>query len=164
MQMLIVAIALCAGTSTDDFGVASGKIVVTDNELPSEAAGLLRLVKPAAKKTDPYRSEGENSWTVNLVAVMKREPKASVNVVFYDKDDKAALAKHEPVRAIEVHPAAHNKVVTVPSVNITADQGFVANKTYIVRVTEIEGGKEIVLAETQLTLVKAKKDAPAQNE
>jgi hypothetical protein len=154
----VVALFLIAGApapgSPDDFITpAAGKIVVTTDDLPTEASDMARLLKPAVKKSDPYKVEGDKSWSVNLVAVLKKEAKgSSVHVVFYDRDDKAALKKFEPVRAIEVHPAAHNKLLQVPQVEFNADQGFAGGKTYIVRVTELENNHEVVLAETQMTL------------
>ncbi|HEY4222269.1 MAG TPA: hypothetical protein VGO62_13025, partial [Myxococcota bacterium] len=131
------ALAAGGGAAADEFiTAAQGKIAISTDDLPTEASDLGRLLKPAAKKTDPYRVEGDKSWSFNLVAVLKHEAKgASVHVVFYDKDDKEALKKFAPVRAIEVNPAAHNKLLTVPSIQVAEDQGFAAGKTYIVRVT-----------------------------
>ena len=51
----------------------------------------MQQVTLAARKSDAYKIEGEHNWTVNVVAVLKKEAKGSVHVVFYDKDDKDAL-------------------------------------------------------------------------
>jgi hypothetical protein len=156
--ILAAAVALASNAADDFIQAASGKIAISTDDLPTAASDLGRLLKPAAKKTDPYRVEGEKSWGFNLVAVLKKEAKApTVHVVFYDKDDKDALRKFAPVRAIEVNPAAHNRVLQVPSIEVSEDQGFATGKTYIVRVTELENGnKEVVLAETLLQLTKTK--------
>ena len=167
LNPLVLAAALAlvsSGKDTDDFiSAAAGKIAISTDDLPTAASELGRLLKPAASKKDAYRVEGEKSWGFNLVAVLKREAKArTVHVVFYDKDDKDALRKFAPVRAIEVNPAAHNKVLNVPAIEVTEDQGFAGGKTYIVRVTELDSGnKEVVLAESLLTLTKT---APAKTE
>ncbi len=163
MNILVIAAVLAAGApAADDFITrAKGKIAISTEDLPTAAADMERLLKPAVHKTSPYRVEGDNSWSVNLVAVLKKEARGAVHVVFYDKDDKAALHKHAPVRAIEVNPAAHNKLLQVPQIEFNADQGFVPGKTYIVRVTELDHNHEVVLAETLLTLTKAKHAAAA---
>jgi hypothetical protein len=134
----------------------NGKIVIAPDAFPSKIdEELEKFLKEKSKKDSLYTSTDneKNVWTINLMAFLNKDPGDSgVVVVFYDKDNKEAQKNLEPTQSIEIGSKKGQKLLKLSAISISEDSGFKIGKTYIVRVTQLKGSKEISLAEAQLKL------------
>lgn len=158
---LAIALFVCIQTSSalaqEDFTKTyKGKIIVAAEAFPKKLdEELSKFLKTTAKKDNLYTAEGDgkSAWTVNLLAFLNKDPGGdSMMLVFYDRDDKESQKKLEPIQNVELASTKGNRIVSYPSLALSPDANFTAGKTYLLKITQLKGGKEVVLAEAQLTL------------
>jgi hypothetical protein len=154
---LSLAFLLSAAAAAEDIQKTyNGKIIIAKEAFPSKMdEELSAFLKTNAKKDGRYTlaSDGLTPWTFNIMAFLSKDPGgADLNLVFYDKDDKEAQKKFEPIQSIQIGTTKGGRVIKLSEISLTTDLGFAGGKTYLVRATQLKGGKEVVLAETQLTL------------
>jgi hypothetical protein len=142
----------------------AGKIIVSAEALPKKIdEELEKVLKEKSKKDGIYilATNEKKAWSLNMMAFLNKDPGDSgVTIVFYDKDNKEAQKNLEPTQSIEINSKKGNKLVSLSSVAISEDAGFTTGKTYIVRVTQLKGNKEVSLAEAQLKLEGEPKGGP----
>ena len=142
----------------------NGKIVVAPEAFPKKLdEELEKFLKEKSKKDGVYTltNNEKNVWNLNLMAFLSKDPGDSgVTIVFYDKDNKEAQKNLEPTQSIDINSKKGNKLVSLSSVAISEDSGFSIGKTYIVRVTQLKGNKEVSLAEAQIKLEGEVKGGP----
>jgi hypothetical protein len=92
------------------------------------------------------------SWTVDLQSTLKR-PSWAGNMVFliYDADDPDALAARQFTALYQTNVKA-GKTLSA-KLSLAPDEGFRSGHTYRVRIVQLVGGKEILMAEGDVTLL-----------
>jgi hypothetical protein len=134
----------------------NGKLVIAVDPFPKKLDDeLSKFLKSNVKKDGRYTvsGDGKTSWEVNFLAFLNKDPGGEpLTLVFYDKADKESQKKFEPVQSVDLSSTKGVRVVRVSEIKLDPDSGFIAGKTYLVRATQLRGGKEVVLAEAQLTL------------
>jgi hypothetical protein len=142
----------------------NGKIIVAAEAFPKKVdEELEKFLKEKSKKDSAYSltNNEKNIWDLNMMAFLSKDPgNSGVTVVFYDKDNKEAQKNLEPTQSIEISSKKGNKLISLSSLALSEDAGFVSGKTYIVRVTQLKGSKEVSLAEAQLKLEGEPKGGP----
>jgi hypothetical protein len=91
-------------------------------------------------------------WTIDLVASLRRPAKAG-NALFliYDAADKSAIAEHQVTALFQTGVKAGNTVAA--RLTLSGEDGIEAGHSYRIRIAQLIGGKEVVLAETEVTLL-----------
>ncbi len=109
-----------------------------------------RAASLAANGTTP--AETGRGWTVDLQATLKRQSWAG-NMVFliYDADDPEALSARQFTALYQT--AVKSSRSLSARLSLTGEEGFRAGRTYRVRVVQLVGGKEVLLAEGDVTLL-----------
>jgi hypothetical protein len=134
----------------------SGKIILSVESFPKKIdEELEKFLKTNSKKDGAYSiaGDGKSSWSVNLFSVLSKDPGgASLSLVFYDRDDKESQKRLEPIQNVEISSVKGNRFVSVPNIELSPDASFATGKTYLIRLTQLKAGKEVVLSEAQLTL------------
>jgi hypothetical protein len=156
----VALLALCMAplaAAEDVTKTYNGKIVISIDPFPKKMDDAMTgFLKAAVKKDDLYSltSDGKTSWSFNLLAFLNKDPGGdAMNLVFYDKDDKDSQKKFEPIQSVELKSTKGSRLVSLTSISLSPDSGFSGGKTYLIRATQLKGGKEVVLAEAQITLV-----------
>lgn len=121
----------------------------------SKAAPVVPRFSRAASAASPEAAEtpGENQpWTIELSAVLKKPAWAgNALFLFFDLDDPDALPNRQFTALYQAPIKAAPKVAA--RVTLTPDEGFRAGHTYRVRIVQLINGKEIVLAEGDVSLL-----------
>ena len=137
----------------------AGKIIISEEAFPKTMnAEFEKFLKDKFKKDSLYTltADPKGTWTFNLMGFFGKDPGASdAAIVFYDKDNKESQKNLEPVQALDQKTTKGQKILSIPSISLGDGSGLVAGKTYIVRIAQLKGDKEISLAEAQIKLLAA---------
>jgi hypothetical protein len=121
----------------------------------TKAAPVVPRFSRAASAGSPEAAENptENQpWTLDLSAVLKKPAWAgNALFLFFDLDDPEALPNRQFTALYQAPVKAAPKVAA--KVTLTPDEGFRAGHTYRVRIVQLINGKEIVLAEGDVSLL-----------
>jgi hypothetical protein len=113
------------------------------------ATTLVRVTKVAAHGTAP--AEAEEPWEADLVASFKQKSRRGpLLLLVYDRADPDAIAQHEVTAIWDVNSESVKQLGL--HVSLDPELGFHASHTYLIRVVQISGKREIVLAEGDLKL------------
>lgn len=91
-------------------------------------------------------------WSLEIAATLKR-PVLAGNVVFlfFDADDKEALAARQFTALFQANAKAGKSLAA--RLALHPDDGFHAGRTYRLRIVQLVGGRELLLAEGDVTLL-----------
>ena len=117
-------------------------------------AGLVadaRTHVPTFARNAAARDLVEPAWALDVVFRLRRAALAG-NAVFlaYDADDVQSIAAREPV-ALWQAPVKGGRVVAA-RLTLTDDDGFRVDHTYRIRLVQLVGGHEVLLAEGDVRL------------
>jgi hypothetical protein len=95
---------------------------------------------------------GDGAWTLDVASTLKR-PSWAGNALFmlFDLDDPDALPNRQFTALYQQSLKAAKTVAA--RLTLTPDEGFRAGHTYRLRIVQLVGGKEILLAEGDVTLL-----------
>jgi hypothetical protein len=95
---------------------------------------------------------GNAPWTLELAGNLKRAAWAgNALFVFFDLEDPEAIENRQFTALYQAPIKAGPKVAA--RVSLSPEDGFRAGKTYRVRIVQLVGGKEVVLAEGDVSLL-----------
>ena len=115
-----------------------------------KAATLTRVARVAKAGSAGGASPGQ-PWDLELVAPLRaKTTPGTVLVLAFDKADPQALAHREATGLWEL-PVGATKLLGV-QLRIDADAGFRAAHGYVLRIVQLLGKREVVLAEGEVTL------------
>lgn len=124
---------------------------------PHKKAGSLQVLAPRFARAASLAGTGvapaaTGGWTLELQATLKR-PAWGGNAIFliYDAEDTEALSARQFTALYQAAIPAGPQLSA--RLHLTGDEGFRAGRTYRVRVVQLIGGKEILLAEGDVTLI-----------
>lgn len=121
--------------------------------LPTEAVAAASKRRGSVPPPRFARPSGAAAtWTVEARGRLAR-PALAGNAVFlfYDLDDKEAIAEGHVTHLLQGHLPRGNQLGV--RLSLSPEDGFRAGHSYRMRVVQLLGGKEIVLAEGELTLL-----------
>ena len=142
--MIVVLVALVGQARADDKLVRqyAGKIVISPDPIPTDAAELATFVKLNAAKDGRYELIKGSPWKFNLLGFLTKDPGApEVALVFSDLADPKLV----PIHSMQV--AVTRRIVNV-NAKVTTAAGFEVGKTYLLRLMR----NKVVLARAELTL------------
>jgi hypothetical protein len=91
-------------------------------------------------------------WTLDLAGTLKRAAwQGNALFLFFDLDDPEALESREYTALYQTAVKAGNKIAA--HLTLQPDEGFRAGHTYRLRIIQLINGKEILLGETDATLL-----------
>lgn len=103
----------------------------------------------AAGATTPTETQ---AWTLELSGTLKRPAWAgNALFLFFDMDDPEALPNRQFTALYQANIKAGNKLAA--RVTLSPDDGFRAGHTYRIRIVQLINGKEIVLQESDVSLL-----------
>ena len=97
------------------------------------------------------RAKAEQAWQAELVARFeRRSQKAPVMVAFFDRDDQESIIENTPmiVWTVTMEPGRDLGMRLL----LTPQDGFVASRSYTVRVVQVVDGRVLSLAEGDVHL------------
>ena len=125
----------------------------TENGKPASApAPRFARVSSLAAREGSAPGGNEGPWTVDFTSTLKR-PSWAGNALFmlFDLDDPEALPNRQFTALYQQSLKAQKTLAA--KLSLTPDEGFRAGHTYRLRIVQLVGGKEIVLAEGDVTLL-----------
>lgn len=145
VSAIAVPVAASAGGS---MGQLKGTIIVSDAQIPASFDSDQELVTAMKKAKRTAIKGSDGSWTLHLMAFLKKAAGASkVNLVYYD-----VTKKREQVHFTEIDVQANQSTIQLNDQAVTKELGFVAGHKYQVLITRLVGGKEDVYAKAVVTL------------
>lgn len=115
------------------------------------ASAPLASHKAAAAVVPKFARTGSGAWVVELQATLKRAALAgNALFVILDADDPEALAEHQYTAMYQTAIRAGRSLTA--RLALSPEEGFRAGRAYRIRVVQLVGGKELELAEADLTL------------
>jgi hypothetical protein len=153
LALLVFGVAIPAAAE-ELLQTYQGQIIVSPTPFPGRLDGEMRtLLKATARKDRHYHLSGEESWEMSFLAFLSKDPGGEpLSLVFYDSADPESQKKLEPVQAVDIASKKGARVLRLSDLRLSSLSGFTAGKSYLVRATQLKGGREVVLAEAQLTL------------
>jgi hypothetical protein len=144
------AICFAAG-ARDTIAVEPQAVAAAPSQkLAAPVPRYARAASLAAREASAHASDG--NWTVDFASTLKR-PSWAGNAIFmlFDLDDKEALVNRQFTALYQ----ATLKVSSTLAARLTfqPSEGFRAGHTYRLRVVQLVGGKEVLLAEGDVTLL-----------
>jgi hypothetical protein len=132
-----------AGRST--IAVESQAVASAPDGKASVAAAAPRFARAAS--ANPL-----GGWMLEIAATLKR-PVLAGNVVFlfFDTDDKEALQARQFTALFQASAKAGKSLAA--KLALHSDDGFHAGRTYRLRIVQLVGGRELLLAEGDVTLL-----------
>jgi hypothetical protein len=126
-------------------GFPGGTIVISNERVDTAAPDWEKLLK---KRQKSELNKGVDGWSLFLVAYLNRSPGAEeVNLVFYEVTGK----EREQVNHFPIATKPNAKIIA-SEVVLSTEQGFKAGGKYLVLITRLIDGKEVVYAKTNLAL------------
>src|SRR5215471_4003895 len=122
-----------------------------DGQTAFVAPNTLTRAARVASAGGGAKADKKQPWNLELVASLKQKSlTGTVMVVVYDRADPQAVANRE-VTALWDFKAVASKVLGVHAL-LEQEDGFLAGHTYLFRITQILGKREVVLAEGDIKL------------
>lgn len=106
----------------------------------------------AAGRKGSVSADSSSPWNIEMSATLRR-PALAGNALFlvYDAEDPAALAAREVTALWQTPISAGNKVAA--RLSLSPEDGFHPAHSYLIRIVQIVGGQEVVLAEGEARLL-----------
>ena len=151
----------CARPGTLCFAAGARTTIAVESQVAAAApAGRLAMVPVVARfaraaslaaRDGGTRAEG-GAWTLDVASTFKRTALAG-NAMFmlFDLDDPEALPNRQ-FTALYQHEIKARQALSV-RLTLGPDDGFRAGHTYRLRIVQLVGGREIPLAEGDVTLL-----------
>jgi hypothetical protein len=115
------------------------------------APNTLTRAARVASAAGNAKADKKQPWELELVATLRQKTvQGTVMVVIYDREDPQAVANRE-VTALWDFKTVASKQLGVHA-RLDPEDGFQAGHTYLFRVTQILGKREVVLAEGDIKL------------
>lgn len=148
---LKVGLCVTPGARTT-IAVSSAPVASAGAAVPTKAAPVVPRFSRAAAAGAADAPDENQPWTLELSAALKK-PAWTGNALFlfFDMDDPDALPNRQ-FTALYQAPIKAGKQVAARVV-LTPDEGFRAGHTYRVRIVQLINGKEIILAEGDVSLL-----------
>jgi len=126
--------------------------IAVESQAVASAPGKDLAVPAAQRFARATQPGGEGAWTVDLQATLKR-PSWNGNLVFllYDAEDPEALEARQFTALYQTSVKA-SKLLSA-RLSLSNEEGFRAGHTYRVRIVQLINGREILLAEGDVTLL-----------
>lgn len=158
--LILLAVPALLGVPRQADARVAGKVFVS--EAPLKDVSYKALVKHFARKKPSVEltRTKEKTWKGTMVAFFRKKAYAGpITIWIYDKEDKASIKAQEPTSARSVDQKGTGRHFVYDLV-LDENVGFNKNRTYLLWVGQIVGGKNRVYARGQVTLKVADK-APA---
>jgi hypothetical protein len=141
----------CAKPGTLCWWPAGGTTIAVESQAVASAPASKNAV-PIAPRFARAASKEVTSWSLELATTLKR-PVLAGNVVFlfFDADDHEAMAAQQFTALYQANAKA-GKTLNA-RLELHPDEGFHAGRTYRLRIVQLVGGHELVLAEGDVTLL-----------
>jgi ABC-type multidrug transport system fused ATPase/permease subunit len=98
------------------------------------------------------RAQTSLAWTLDVAAQLKRAAVSGNTLfVFFDMADPSSIKNQENVALFQA-PVKAGKAMAA-HLNLSTEDGFRAGHTYRMRIAQLLNGKEVVLAETDFSLL-----------
>ena len=111
-----------------------------------------RAAAVAAASKDPPRAETSLAWTLDIAAQLKRAAVAGNTLfVFFDMEDPDAI-RNQQTSALFQAPVKAGRALAA-HLSLSPEDGFRSGHTYRLRIVQLLGGREVILAESDLTLL-----------
>jgi hypothetical protein len=119
----------------------------------SRAASVAAATDGAATQTAAATSPSEGSpWTIEVTGTLKRASWAgNALFLFFDLEDAASLDNRQFTALYQAPVKASPKIAA--RVSLAPEDGFRPGHTYRLRIVQLINGKEIVLAESDVSLL-----------
>ena len=144
-KKLVVALSFAVMTATGGRALALPTgVYITEHAADPQSKTFEKDLKKNAKTV--LKQDG-TVWHVNFVAYLNKAAGTNeLNIVFYDLTKKGESPNAYP---ISTQP---NAKIILSSLELSPEQNFKVGGKYEVRITRLEGGKEIVFAKGKLEL------------
>jgi hypothetical protein len=114
------------------------------------APRFARAASLAARDTATRATDG--NWTVDLCSTLKRAAVAGNTIfMFFDLDDPESLPNRQFTALYQANLKAQKTLAA--RLTLQPSEGFRAGHTYRLRIVQLLGGKELPLAEGDVTLL-----------
>jgi len=147
------ALAAAAPAQADDTGVwkaLKGRIIVSDQELGAGYSSDGAMISGLKKANRSAIAGADGQWTLNMMVFLKEAAGTTrINIVYYP----AGKTKiDDALNPTEIEVKADQRTIQLNGQTVSKEMSFEKGKKYEIRATKLVGGKEIVLAKTQVTL------------
>lgn len=134
--------------------IYNGKLIISPEPFPSKFdEEMEKFLKTVSQKDGLYQVKKSlrGSWSFHMMAFFGKDPgNDTINLVFYDSEDKESQKKLQPIQSLEFKSTKGVRVFSLPDLSLSS--GFEEGKTYLVKITQLKKGKEVVLSEAKLKL------------
>jgi hypothetical protein len=147
-------VCLTPGAPTTIPGPSSEVALASMGDKPGKAAPVVPRFQRAAAVAPDGRSASTEaaSWTVEVNANLKRPAWAgNALFLFFDMEDHDAIQNRQTTAFYQAPIKAGPRVAA--RLSLSPEEGFRAGHTYRLRIVQLINGKEIVLAEGDLSLI-----------
>lgn len=144
------AMCLRAGDSSTQSVASSAAATLAGHPGGNDAPRFTRSVTRVGRNNVAFTDDSV-PWTIELDTTLRRQAMAG-NAMFalYDTEDPKALAAREVTALWQAPIRAGNQIAA--RLVLSPDDGFRPNHTYRIRIMQLVGGKEILLAEGDVRL------------
>ena len=150
-----VKAGMCLTPGPRTVAVASAALVAATTPGKSAAAPVVpRFSRAAALASGSAGATQDESapWSLELMANLKRPAwNGNALFIFFDLEDADAIENHQYTALYQTPIKSGPKLAA--HVALSPAEGFRAGHTYRVRIVQLVGGKEIVLAEGDVSLL-----------
>jgi hypothetical protein len=131
------------------FAGARSTVAVDPSAGPQRFARATSVASSTGARESTQKSA--EPWTIDVLVNLKRAALAGNTLfLFYDRGDAGALAGHQYI-ALYQAPVAAGKSVAA-HLQLDPEEGFRPGRTYRLQIAQLVNGREIVLAEGDLSL------------
>jgi hypothetical protein len=149
-----VKAGLCLTPGARTVAVASEPLVAATGKGKPAAPVVPRFSRaaPVASGSAAATADESAPWSLELTANLKRTSlKGNALFIFFDLEDPNAIEEHTYTALYQLPIKAGSKLAA--QMALTPSEGFRAGHTYRLRILQLVGGKEVVLAEGDVSLL-----------
>jgi hypothetical protein len=130
------------------FAAVAGATVAAASQAVASAPPATTAPAPASRFA---RVAARGDWVVEFAAALKKPALAgNALFIFYDEEDPEAVVEKQYTALYQTHVKAGRAVAA--RATLAPDDGFRAGHTYRLQIAQLVGGKELLLAEGELSL------------
>jgi hypothetical protein len=127
-------------------------VAVATTDKPTEKSPRFERAAQVAAASGAPAHPAAQAWTLDLAARLKRAALAGNTLfVFYDLADPQSVKNHENTALFQAPVKAGRQLAA--HLSLSPEDGFQPGHTYRLRIVQLLGGHEVLLQETDFTLL-----------
>jgi hypothetical protein len=139
---------LCVTAGSANTHIVQPELASMKPTLPGGAPAFARSLELVSRATGSAMRD-ESPWTFVLSSGRAVRPGSLVCLVFDAHDARAIAAR----QVVALYQTDVRGTAVALKLRLSPDDGFAANHSYLIRLIQLVGGRELRIAETELTLL-----------